>query len=95
MLIVLIVLDMLVVLIMLIMLVVANVLNPFYIVTPCGDHSPCVGIVSGPTVGTNVLAYFLRFLMLSFASPTLSPAPLVGDLQGTPILKSKLLSTQV
>ena len=44
--------------IMLILLIVSNILNHIHILTPCGDHSTCVGVVSGPMVGANVLTYF-------------------------------------
>ena len=51
---------MLIVLIMLIVLVVTNILSHVHALTPYGDHSPSMGVVSGLMVGANVLTYFLR-----------------------------------
>ena len=56
----LIMLVVLIVLVMLVILVVANMSSDVHILTPYGDHSPYMGIVSSPTVGANVLTCFLE-----------------------------------
>ena len=55
-------LIMLIVLIVLVVLVAANILRHVHALTPYGDHSPYIWIVSSPTVGANILTYFLRSL---------------------------------
>ena len=85
----------LVVLVVLIVLFFTNMLSHVHTLTPCGNHSPCMRIVSGPTVGTNVLTCFLRSSDVVLCKYELLHASPVANLQGALTLKSKLHSTQV
>ena len=51
---------MLIMLIMRIMLVITNIISHVRTLTPCGDHSTCIGVVFDLTVGANILTSFLR-----------------------------------
>ena len=55
----------------------------------------CVGVVLGLIVGANVLTCFRGCLMMSALDSSSSCAPLVGDLQGTLTLASKLCFIQI
>ena len=65
----LVVLVVLIVLIVLIVLVITNMLSHVHTLTSCGDdYLPIVGLVFGPTVGSNVLTCSRDCPMLSSAS---------------------------
>ena len=55
-----------VLIVMLIMLVVANILSHVHTLTPCGDHSAFMEVVSGTIVGANILTYSLRSFDIIF-----------------------------